>query len=44
VDDAEDVGWHYVGAQGYVVAAVVPLVMDAGEQVFYVEGLVVGDA
>jgi hypothetical protein len=42
--DAEDVGGHYVGAQRDVVAAVVPLVVDAGEQVFNVEGLVVGDA
>ena len=32
------------GAEGDVVGAVVPLVVDAGEQVFDVEGLVVADA
>ena len=37
-------GGHDVGAQGDVVAAVVPLVVGAGEEVFDVEVLVVGDA
>ena len=43
-DDAEDVGGHDVGAEGDVVGAVVPLVVDAGEQIFHVEDFVVGDA
>ena len=42
-EDAEDVGGHDVGAEGDVVAAVVPLVVGAGEEVFYLEVLVVGD-
>src|SRR6266702_2428373 len=42
--DAEDVGGHDSGAQGYVVGAVVPLVVDAGEEIFDVEVFVVADA
>ena len=37
-------GRHNIRPQSYVVGAVVPLVMDAGQQVLHIEGLVVGDA
>src|ERR1019366_6263795 len=40
----EDVGGHDAGEEGYVVRAVVPPVVGAGEQVFDVEGFVVADA
>ncbi len=42
-DDAEDVGRLDVGAEGYIVAAVVPLVVSAGEEVFDLKVLVVGE-
>ena len=36
-------GGLHVRAEGYVVAPVVPLVVGAGEEVFYLEVLVVGE-
>src|SRR5271170_5153315 len=43
-EQEEDMCGHYVGTQGDVVAAIMPLVAGAGEEILYFEGCVVGNS
>jgi len=42
-EQTEDVRGHHVRAQSNVVTAIMPLIVRAGEEIFYVKGFVVRD-